>query len=233
MRAIKYFLFFGGILLALVPANAFAVVDITLQSVDSAKVSTAFDVEAHLYGVDTVGAVTLTINFDQNKVQITSITSDINGVIIPGVNAIENANATGKFTIPYASTTGFVPGDDTVYATITCMTTAVGNALFEIDSVANVKDTVFPPNDITGANTNKTVSIVAHGDATKFVIIDPADTDVDTGATGKSAAKARPCMTPVAILTPVNDPGPRPKLQTSLCGGQITLQYMLLPPAIQ
>ena len=183
MRAIKYFLFFGGILLALVPANAFAVVDITLQSVDSAKVSTAFDVEAHLYGVDTVGAVTLTINFDQNKVQITSITSDINGVIIPGVNAIENANATGKFTIPYASTTGFVPGDDTVYATITCMTTAVGNALFEIDSVANVKDTVFPPNDITGANTNKTVSIVAHGDATKFVIIDPADTDVDTGAT--------------------------------------------------
>jgi len=128
MRWIKI-LFFSIVLSAV---NAGADVNVKVQANDKVAVQSVFDVQIHLSGTDTVGAFTLHIRFDKNKMQITSITANVDGVIMPDDFASINNN--GEFIVAYMSITGFIPGSGKQVITVTCKAETEGSAYFEIAS---------------------------------------------------------------------------------------------------
>jgi len=161
MRATKFFLFFGIVLLALAGANAFAAVDVTLEADGNMADQITFDLEIHMTGTDTVGAFTLYVDFDKDKIQITNISSDTEGMVVPNQDGITNANADGSFSIAYASISGFVPGTGSkAIAVVTCKPLAEDvSAVFELDNRSSILSNELPPQNITGSLTGKTVSI--------------------------------------------------------------------------
>ncbi len=159
MRWIKI-LFFSIIVLPVI--NAGAEINVTLQADDTATVQSAFDVQIHLSGSETVGAFTLAIRFDKNKVQITNVsTGDVDGVVTPNQNTLASVNNNGEFSVGYANTTGFIPGSDKKIVTISCEAKTEGSAYFEIAAGSAVQNNVIPPQSITGTLGNKTVIIAS------------------------------------------------------------------------
>ena len=90
------FITFVGINLSL----AEAAINVTLETESATvKVSKQFKVNVNMSGSDTVGAVSMEIQFDKSKLQLISVTSDINGVVVPNESAINTANQNGYFRI--------------------------------------------------------------------------------------------------------------------------------------
>ncbi len=163
MKKIALILFFSLIFFSVGGNYALAVVDIGLISDDSAvDVSTPFNVTVNMSGNDAVGAVSLTINFDNQFVEVTNVSSNIDGVVVP--NDLAPVNAEGQLIIGYASTTGFdVLETGILFATISCMSKNIsGTANFTIDSSSNIKSNVFPPTDITGDFTHLLIAITGN-----------------------------------------------------------------------
>ncbi len=167
MRWIKIFLFS----MVLSAINAGADVNVELQANDKVAVQSVFDVQIHLSGTDTVGAFTLYIRFDKNKVQITSISAHVDGVIMPDDFASVNNN--GELIVAYMSMsfTGFIPGSDKQVITVTCKAETEGSAYFKITDNSSVSSLDFIPEDVTGTVENKTVIITSD--------FDPPDSGID------------------------------------------------------
>jgi len=158
MRWVKI-LFFSMVLSAV---NAGAEINMMLQADDKATVQSEFDVQIHLSGTETVGSFTLAIRFDKDKVQITNVSADADGVVTPNQNTLVSVNNNGEVTVGYASTTGFIPGSDKKVVTISCEAKAEGSAYFEIATGSALQNSVIPPQDITGTVENKTVIIISN-----------------------------------------------------------------------
>ena len=159
MRTITASFFFGIVFLVMTSVNVFASVSISLQADDDVTNQALFDVGVHMTGEGTVGSFTLYVTFDKDKVQLTGISSNLEGAVVPGQDAISDANSSGNFTIGYASAYGFSPGTDIPIASVNCEAKAEGDAVFEINSASNIQNAVIPPEDITGSLTDKTVRI--------------------------------------------------------------------------
>lgn len=161
MRALRC-LFLGALLLAVASANAFALINTSLVADDKVGYGSTFDAEVKVEGTDKVGAMTLKVVFAPTLVEVTAITAGAMGPVVP--TDMAKVNTDGTFTIAYANVAGFTPdAAGSVVATITCKAGAApgGSAPFTFDTSSNIKGaTGFPPPDLTGTFTGKTVEIV-------------------------------------------------------------------------
>jgi|GEM_PF-2742341 len=170
MRTTRFFLFAGIFFLTLTGSHALGAVDVELKSVDTVEIGDTFDVEIRMSGSDMVLNFDLLFNFDKDKIQIRSTTTEAEGMLSPSPNAIDTANSEGQMTLVYLdmALVGFSPGEDSLMATISCEALGSGNALFEIDDSSTISGTEFPQPNVTGNFTGKTVSIIDESSQTGY-----------------------------------------------------------------
>ncbi len=148
----------------LMGTTAFSAVDVALQGPDSVATSSDFDIVVDMSGQDSVGAATVVIDFDNTLVEVTGFTAGLSDVVVPGSDQLADVNANGTFTLAYATINGFVPGDSTTYATISCQSAATeGDAAFSFGEDTVLQSSAIPFPEVTGTLSDTSVTISAGG----------------------------------------------------------------------
>ena len=182
----KKVLSFCLMLLILVSANAVATVNVLLKSEDHAVSQDVFDVDICLSGLDEVEISQFGMNFDPASVEVTGITSHVDGMILPGQDTISIWNVKGSLSISLFLSDAFIPGFEKKILTISfrAMSESESIAVFELDRrLTYTKKGGFPPEDVTGALIGTIVYItpVPRYEITAFVSPEAGGTISDLG----------------------------------------------------
>jgi len=181
----------GAVLLAvLMSVNAFAAVNVTIQSSkDQVAVGEAFDITimGTATAAESIAAGALAINFTPTTATVTGVTSGFTFAILPA--GTELASSPLRPGLLDMTGTGAAVGTDKVMFTISCTGAAVGDATFEFNIEATETNELIDTAgvDVRGTlGTAKTVTVVANRNpvATESALT----TDEDTSADGTMAA---------------------------------------------
>jgi len=159
------------LLLTLAGSNAFAAIGARLEFVDretsepieGIPVLGAFDMDIYLSGAgETAMAAYLVLNFERSKVKITGFASDMgNDLPLPDSQTMNDYNTAGSLILSYSSTDLMPLTADKKLVTVSFSVIAEthGTALFQFGSTSYIKNSEFPPEDVTGTLAQKTLTI--------------------------------------------------------------------------